>query len=340
MIHHSETPRVTSWYSLDGPDRDVVIVSQITVNRNLAGFAFSHLLPDEEELRLRRTINDALYAMEEEFALVDGETISPELRAFYEDRGVLVPGDRPGTAALRDSCDVMIRIGTGDHLRISGFSGGFDLFSARARATALDTQLESHLEYAVSLKMGYLAPDIQRVGTGLHGTTLLHLPAIEHSEGFQLPEDGADDRVLLKRYGGESDSNGSLYAATCLAEFGESEEETVTTLADFTKRLLHYEREARAELTRRHGDEIADTAGRALGTLRHARRLTAEETLDLLSVLRLGVSLGNVEEVDLSQVSDLLFVSRDSQVRVLTHENEAPIDVARAALVRRLLGST
>lgn len=351
MINHTATPRISSWYSLLGPDRDIVIASNVNVDRNLVGFPFIHLCSDEDTVRLRKTIDGALYAIDEDLTLIDGESLGTDLRTFYEERGILIAGDRPGITAVTASQDGMIRIGAGEHLRVSGFAGGFQLNTAAVRTTGLDTQLEEHLEYAVSIKLGYLAADIQRVGTGLFATTLLHLPAIEHSEGFQLGGEGhpgavshqgaqhGENRVVLSRYGGEASGNGSLYTVSCIAEFGESEEETLAMLAGFTERLVHYEREARNELVRRHGDELADTAGRALGTLRHARRLTADETMDLLSVLRLGVSLGYIDEVELSTVSDLLFVGRDSQVRVLVEDKEAPIDVARATLVRRTLGS-
>lgn len=341
MIHHADTPRVSSWYSLDGPHRAIVLSSHVGLNRNITDVPFQHRLDDTGVLELRRIVDAAFYAIDEEFFVVDGGAIGEELRLFYEDRGVLVAGDRPGVSYVSPKRDRIVRLGVTDHLRISGFAGGFDLEGARHRATELDTLLEEQLEYAVSIKLGYLSPDIKRVGTGLTAHVLLHLPALEHSEGLKLPEEPSDERIVLNRYGGDEAGNGSLYSIACPAEFRESEEETIAALAGFAERLLHYEQEARHELVRRHGDELADTAGRALGTLRHARRIAADEAIDLVSVLRLGVSQALIDDVTLDDVSDLLFLCRDSSVKVLDTNTDADdIDLRRAELMRRLLGRT
>ncbi len=341
MIDHAESPRISSWYSLTGPAREVVLASQVSLNRNLQGFPFQHRLNADGILALRRTIDTALYALDDEFVLIDGANMSAPLRAFYEDRGILAVGDTPGVSIISREHDLLIRLGTADHLRISGFAGGLDLAEARRKAAVLDQRLEEHLEYAVSLKLGYLSPEIDRVGTGLAAMTVAHLPGIEHSEGLKLPGGEELERVIMNRYGRSDEPHGSLYSAVVIASFGESEDEPIAALADYTERLLHYELEARRELDRRLGGELADTAGRALGTLRHARRLAVEETMDLLSLVRLGVALGYIDEVGLPEVTDALFVCRDSQVGILQSEDTTvPIDVLRADLMRRLLGRT
>jgi len=340
MIDHAETPRISSWYSLPGPSREVVLASQVSLHRNIQGFPFQHRLNADGIVALRRTIDTALYALEEELVLIDGANMSSPLRGFYEDRGILSAGDTPGVSIISREHDLLLRLGTTDHIRISGFAGGLDLSGARRKAATLDQRLEEHLEYAVSLKLGYLSPEIDRVGTGLAAMTVVHLPGIEHSEGLKIPGGEDVERVVLNRYGRGDEPHGSLYSAVVIARFGESEEEPVAALAGYTERLLHYELEARRELGRRLGGELADTAGRALGTLRHARRLAAEETMDLLSLVRLGVTLGYIDEVGLPEVTDALFVCRDSQVGILqSGDTTVPIDVLRADLMRRLLGS-
>ncbi len=339
MIDHTAAPRVSSWYSLDGPDRDVVIVSQASLNRNIAHIPFSHLLDRAGTLSLRRRVEGVFHHLSGEYVLLDGESMKPSLREFYEDRGMLVSGDSPGYSAVSSDGTVLLRLGTSDHLRLSGFAGGLDLETAQTRVVGLDEELEGHLEYAVSLKLGYLSPDIQRVGTGVMATTLLHLPALEHSEGLNIPEEKGSQRVSINRYGGMVDRNSSLYAVAHIALFGESEGETVTELEDFTRRLVHYEREARKVLLSRHGDELADTTLRALGTLRYARSFSADEATELLSTVRLGVALELIGEVSLSDITDALFVCRESQVATLEMKDDTvSTEAARAALIRNILG--
>ena len=135
MIDHADTPRVSSWYSLNGPHRDVVLSSQVSLNRNLSDFPFQHLLSDTGVQGLRRAIDAAFYALQQEFSLLDGATMGDDLRGFYEERGVLVSGDRPGVAVLSPEHDLIVRLGTADHLRISAYCGGFDLNCAHEKAT-------------------------------------------------------------------------------------------------------------------------------------------------------------------------------------------------------------
>ncbi|MFA7566590.1 MAG: hypothetical protein WCY01_06150, partial [Alkalispirochaeta sp.] len=328
MIDHTVTPRVSSWYSLSGPERDVAVVSQVSLNRNIVELPFVHLMKGKEFLDLRKRVETAIHALPGEYRLLDGETLTAPLREFYEDRGILVVGERAGVSAVSVDDTSAIRLGTADHLRLSGFSGGLDPERARERAVLLDQLMEQHLEYAVSLQLGYLSPDVHRVGTGLMGSVLLHLPALEHSEGLRLPEElrlpggRSGDRITVHRYGSTENDKGSLYVVGYGALFGRTEDEVITELAEFTYGLVHYEQEARRELLRLHGEELADGAGRALGILRYARKLSSGEAMDLLSTVRLGVSLEVIDGVDLNGLTDALFVSRDSQVRVLEEKND------------------
>lgn len=340
MVNHAVEPRRSSWYSLDGADRDVVIVSQIELHRNLQSIPFPHRMTGEQRLQLRRMYERALHALTGEYTLLDGEALSSTLLRFYEEGGVILPGEDPGLAAVSADHGEVISLGTADHVVLSVNVGGLDLAAAHRRAIALDQQLEGYLDYAVSLSLGYLSPDLNRLGSALTGRLFFHLPAIEHSEGMSLPAgEKGDDSIVLSRYGAAGEEHGSLYTAELTGQFGQSEEEIITELEGFAARLVHYEREARLELKKRRGDELVDAVQRALGTLRYARKLSRKETMDLLSIVRLGVSLNLLEDVELNAVTDALFVGGDVQVRILTKQEESTSpEAARATLMRTILG--
>jgi protein arginine kinase len=75
---------------------------------------------------------------------------------------------------------------------------------------------------------------------------------------------------------------------------------------------------------------LDDTVCRALGILRSARLLKSEETLFLLSHLRMGVNLGRVKEVDINKINELLLLTRPAHLqKILAKKMDG--DVRRAA---------
>jgi hypothetical protein len=69
---------------------------------------------------------------------------------------------------------------------------------------------------------------------------------------------------------------------------GKSEAKILAEIKDVIQTILQYERQARTALLRERRQAEQDRVARALGTLGSATMITAEETMELLSVVRLG----------------------------------------------------
>ena len=81
---------------------------------------------------------------------------------------------------------------------------------------------------------------------------------------------------------------------------------------------------------------LSDKIWRAYGILKYARRLSASEAMELLSVLREGVSIGEIQDVEISLLNRLIWSIQPSQLcldvgRPLT---ELERDTARATMIR------
>lgn len=340
MLTHSLTPAARGWFSRTGPDYDVIVSSRVSVRRNLASLPFPHLLNDAGRLKLRQTIEAAFDRLEEPYVLVDGDTLRPQVRAFFAGRGILpVEGGMPVAVTTLDG-DVFVGLAGTDHLSLTAVAGGLDLAGALARVRELDAALEESLDYAVSLRLGYLAADIHATGTGMSARVMLHLPALEQTESLGAAAASDSRRMALRRLGDATLPLPSLYSASSEGEFGVREEDTIGELAALAGRLVHYEREAREELTRRHGDQLTEAAHRALGTLSYARRISLEEALDLLGLVRLTRVCGLIDAPDAETVTELLFLVHDNQVSVLVDppEGDETVDASRATLIRSALG--
>jgi len=70
--------------------------------------------------------------------------------------------------------------------------------------------------------------------------------------------------------------------------------------------LIDYERRAREFLLQETEQNVHDQVSRAFGILRTAQTISAEETMQLLSRVRMGVLLGLVDDLHVSDVNKLL----------------------------------
>jgi protein arginine kinase len=84
---------------------------------------------------------------------------------------------------------------------------------------------------------------------------------------------------------------------------------------------------------------VADKTWRAYGLLKHARQLTFEETMNLLSGVRLGVGLNLIPGVSVYTLNKLLIFTQPAHLAALEPRvaNDPDLRAARAAYVRRVL---
>lgn len=344
MLSHTVEPTRDGWFSAEGPEYATVVSSRVRLARNLSSVPFTHRMTESQRLEIRRMVESVLQDAEERFVVLDAATMHAPTLAFYRGRGLLPQEETEAVSYLHEENAFFIQLSREDHLRINAFAGGLDLAVAAERARTADRILEARLPYAVSMRLGYLSPLIDQAGTGLSASVMLHLPALSHSEeraslGEQITE-GEWERITVRRFGSDERSAASLHVFSCRAALGETEEETLAVLERFATRLLHYERDAREELRERHGEELAEAAARAYGTLLHARRLGIEEALELLSVLRLSVVSGQMDQVAAGDCTRLLFLVQDSQIAALMPDVSTSIEARRADLVRSVLRSS
>ena len=79
--------------------------------------------------------------------------------------------------------------------------------------------------------------------------------------------------------------------------------------------------------------QVEDKVWRAFGLLAHARVLSSQEFMNLLSAVRLGHSLGLIKGVPSSFMNHLMIITQPSHLQAELNPEER--DVRRATLVRR-----
>ena len=196
------------------------------------------------------------------------------------------------------------------------------------------------LSFAFHPEFGYLTSCPTNVGTGLRASVLIHLPGLVLTREITKVLQGLAQVGLTYRglYGEGSEVLGNLFQLSNQTTLGKSEGELLDHLARLVKQVMEYEERARDVLRRDAPHVLDDRVWRAYGLLRHARTLSFDETLNLLSGVRLGQGMGILPDVPLALLNRLLVLAQDAHVARTagtTLDDEA-LPVHRAAFVREL----
>jgi len=103
--------------------------------------------------------------------------------------------------------------------------------------------------------------------------------------------------------------------------------------------VIEYEENARQVLVRDALDEIEDKVWRAYGLMTCARSLSFDEMMNLLSAVRLGVSMKLLPRIGVSTLNQLLLWTQVAHLekRAGRKLDKPEREVERASLVREML---
>jgi protein arginine kinase len=332
------------WFRLMGPDADVAMSTRIRLARNVDGYPFPGYITEEKrkelEAQLRVWIGKAKVADATQYQnvnalpslertlLVEKHVISRELANGTGDRGVTFGAD--------DLVSVMTN--EEDHLRIQVLRCGLKLREAFDTIREIDQKLEKHVPYAWHERFGYLTACPTNCGTGMRISVMLHLPTLVLMNQIQKVFQAATKVGLTVRgfYGEGTNASGDFFQISNQHTLGRTEEESLDVVERIVTKIVEYERGVRKQLMDSNRMLLEDKVWRSLGVLRYARKLTSEEAMELLSAVRLGVTMNLVPGLNIADVNELFVLTQPAHLQALKGRTlEAPErDVARASLVR------
>jgi protein arginine kinase len=339
------------WLRGSGPQSDIVISSRIRLARNLADFPFIARATDSDRDEIGRILRERVEKLHlaGRFA---GQLIYVDVRALEEvDRKFLVErqlisrehaeaeGARGVVIDPREQVSVMIN--EEDHLRIQVMKSGLDLTAAWEQINELDDLIEARVTYAYNDRFGYLTACPTNVGTGIRVSVMLHLPALVITRQIDKVFRSLQKISLAVRglYGEGSQATGDFYQVSNQVTLGLSEDELIKKVADVVPVLIDYERQARDFLIRESQETLHDRVSRAYGILRTAQTISSEETMHLLSSVRMGVNLGLISDLEIPTVNQLFIHTQPAHLQKLAgmELDTSDRNIERAAYLRRHL---
>jgi protein arginine kinase len=330
-----------------GPHDRIVMSSRVRLARNLRDAAFPGWAKKPERIRVLELIRPAVESLPEmkgafsdsmdnlstldKQMLVERHLISREHAAKSAGSGLVLNRDET----------ICFMINEEDHLRMQALRPGLQLRQAWSVIDQADSTLEKKLEYAFSSDTGYLTACPTNLGTGIRVSAMLHLPGLVLGEQINPIIQSVNKLGLAVRglYGEGTEALGNVFQVSNQMTLGESESAIVERLEKVLAQIIEHEENARGTLLEKKSKTVFNHIGRAYGILANAHSISSKETMNLLSLMRLGVDVGLFPGVDRSLVDELFILTQPAHLQKQHSEklSAEERDLIRADMVRERL---
>lgn len=336
------------WLRSTGPNSDIVMSSRIRLARNLSKYPFSHWASKKEQEEVLQITKQAVSSSEkiktslcldigkldtiDRQFLVERHLMSKEHTVNSENKGLCI-GEREV---------VSIMINEEDHMRIQVMKSGFDLRDAWYIINGIDDELSELLEYAYGPDFGYLTACPTNTGTGMRASVMLHLPSLVMTKQIGKVLQAITKLSLTARglYGEGTEASGNFFQISNQVSLGHKEEDVIDNIERIIKQIVDHEQSAREALISQNKDVLVDRIWRAYGTLKSAHIITSDETIDLLSLVRLGVDMNLIKKLDRALINELFIILQPAHLQKIEKKKLTPNqrDAKRADIIREKIG--
>jgi protein arginine kinase len=330
-----------------GPHDRIVMSSRVRLARNLRGLAFPGWAKKNERVKILETIMPAVSSMPEmadsfseqmdnlppadKQLLVERHLISREHAAKSVGSGIVLNREESFCVMVNEE----------DHLRMQALRPGFQIREAWMAIDRFDSSLEKKLDFAFDPELGYLTACPTNLGTGIRVSAMLHLPGCVLDEQINPIIQSVNKLGLAVRglYGEGTEALGNVFQVSNQMTLGETETVIVERLEKVMAQIIEHEQNARERLLEKKAKVVLNHIGRAYGILANAHSISSKETMNLLSLMRLGVDMGLFPNTQRTLVDELFLVTQPAHLQrqvsdKLTAEER---DLIRADMVRERL---
>ncbi len=330
-----------------GPHDRIVMSSRVRLARNLRGLPFPGWAKKPERVRALEILRPAVESLPQlsgafsetmdnlgpldKQILVERHLISREHMAKSAGSGLV----------LNKEESLCVMINEEDHLRMQSLRPGLQLRQAWMAIDQIDTDLERKLDYAFGPELGYLTACPTNLGTGIRVSAMLHLPGLVLAEQINQIIASVNKLGLAVRglYGEGTEALGNVFQVSNQMTLGEIETDIVERLNKVLLQIIEHEENSRATLLEKKPKFVFNQTGRAYGILANAHSITSKETMNLLSMMRLGVDLGEFPGADRALIDELFIITQPAHLqRQFTEKLPAEErDLLRADMLRERL---
>ncbi len=171
---------------------------------------------------------------------------------------------------------------------------------------------------------------------------MLHLPALVMTKQINKVLAAIAKLSFASRgfYGEGTQATGNFFQISNQVSLGHSEEDIIQNINGLIKQIIEQEEQARQALIMQNKPMLEDKVWRSLGILKSAHIITSQETIELLSMVRLGLDVGIIKDVSRSTINELFIMIQPAHLQKIETKklSAAERDAKRASVIREKLG--
>jgi protein arginine kinase len=336
------------WLRGTGPSANIVMSSRIRLARNLSAWPFPNKAAKKElegafgsvekAMTNINFLKDAtLFRMTEldqvdRQMLVERHLMSHEHASNPDGKGLIVSAEET----------VSVMVNEEDHLRIQVMRSGLNLNEAWDIINSIDDSLSHELEFAFLPSWGYLTACPTNTGTAMRGSVMMHLPALVMTKQINKVLAAISKLSFASRgfYGEGTQASGNFYQISNQVALGHSEQDIIQNINGLIRQVIEQEEQARQALLLQNKPMLEDKICRSLGLLKTARIISSQEAIELFSMVRLGLDMGILKNVNHKSLNELFIMIQPAHLQKIEGKklNAFERDTKRAAVIRQKLG--
>ena len=332
------------WLRGTGPQAHIVLSSRIRLARNLRDVLFTNRAQRKDLDTVLAAVEGAvkaspLFKDSRFFRLSDLDNVD---RQFLVERHLMShdhasnPQGKAVVVSQEEALSVMVN--EEDHLRIQVMQSGHNLDGTWEIINSVDNALSQKLDYAFLPEWGYLTACPTNTGTAMRGSVMLHLPALVMTRQINKVLMAISKLSFASRgfYGEGTQAIGNFYQISNQVSLGHSELDIISNINGLIRQIVEQEEQARQALLVQNRLMLEDKICRAWGILKHSRIISSQETIELMSMVRLGLDMGILQEIDSKAMNDLFIMIQPAHLQKIEGRklNSAERDIRRAQLIR------
>lgn len=325
---------------------DIVLSSKIRLARNLKDLPFPNKLNYIKGREIGRNIYNLLKNEDdnEGFTLYEVWNNKNELNREYMEKNLiskkLLKNSEQSSFIVNKDETISIMVNEEDHIRIQCMEAGLSLENIFNNAMNIDDKIERNINYAFDEQLGYLTSSPVNLGTGMKVSVMIHLPALTMSDEItnirkNINKIGMDMKPLYLK---DTKVYGNMYEIFNKVSLGITEDDIIRNLKNTILNVISEEKKFREILITKCKYELEDRVYRAYGILKSAVLLNFEETIDLISSVRLGIELSLID-MDKRKLNQLLIMVNDSFIESNLEKSfsSQELKYERAKIVKEIL---
>ncbi|MFH1492748.1 MAG: protein arginine kinase [Candidatus Omnitrophota bacterium] len=347
MVLNDLLKRRSEWLKGEGPLSDIVISSRIRLARNIEKCPFPHWGSKEKEENVLNMVLEAVKKISQfknvlSFRLVNLDNVDKQflIERHLMSHELALRSNHKALILTEDEV-VSLMVNEEDHLRLQVMKSGFNLDGAWKIIDEIDTALSEELNFAYLADLGYLTACPTNTGTGMRGSVMLHLPALVMTKQINRILAAVAKLSFNVRglYGEGTQASGNFFQVSNQVSLGLSEGDIISNIKSVIRQIADQEQAARQKLLTQHLSTLQDRVFRAFGILENAHIISSNETIELLSMVRLGLDLKLLRDIDKKLLNELLILTQPAHLQKISGKKLTPTerDSKRASLIRERL---